>query len=53
MKKRVLDTKRAERAERKALFTRLTLALSGIHVATDGKGPVWRKAVETVAGLAR
>lgn len=50
MKKRARDT---NRAERKTLTTRLRLALSRIHVATDGKGPVRRKAVETVAGLAR
>ena len=50
MKKRARDTKRADQ---KALITRLRLALSRIHVATDGKKPVRRKAVETVAGLAR
>jgi hypothetical protein len=50
MKKRVRDPKRAER---KALIARLTLALSKIHITTGGKGPAWRKAVETVAGLAR
>jgi len=50
MKKRIRD---AERAEGKALFTRLTLALSKIHIATGGNGPRWRWAVETVAGLAR
>jgi hypothetical protein len=48
MKKRVRDTKRAERAERKALITRLALALSKLHVATGGKGPVWRKTVEAI-----
>ena len=53
MKKRVRDTKRAERTERKALFARLARALSKTHVATGGQGPAWRKAVETVAGLAR
>ncbi len=50
MKKRVRDTKRAER---KALLARLARALSKTHVATGGKGPRWRKAVETVAGVAR
>jgi hypothetical protein len=53
MKKRVRDTKRAERTERKALIAQLTLALSRLHVATGGKGPAWRKAIEAVAGLAR
>ncbi len=43
---------RVQRAEQRGL-TRLARAVSKLHIATGGKGPVWRKAVEAVAGLAR
>jgi hypothetical protein len=43
---------REQRGQR-ALVARLARAVSKLHIATGGKGPVWRKAVEAVAGLAR
>ncbi len=42
---------RGQRAARRelALLARLARAVSEVHVATGGKGPVWLKAVTTVA----